>query len=89
MPLYEYSCSECLKTSEILQKVNEETPKKCPQCGASATLKKIVSNSAFHLKGGGWYKDLYASTKPAESSSPAKKADETGAKAKEKKDDLP
>lgn len=86
MPIYEYSCEQCGETSEIIQKVDEEAPKKCPQCHANATLKKIVSNSAFHLKGGGWYKDLYSSTKPEQTGS-TKKADEAAAKATDKKND--
>lgn len=89
MPIYEYFCEKCHETNEVLQKVGEEAPKKCPQCGASATLKKIVSNSAFHLKGGGWYKDLYSSTKSSETTSSSKKADDGGAKVQDKKDEKP
>ncbi len=73
MPIYEYACEKCQKTTELLQKVGEDSPELCPMCGTSGTLKKVVSNSAFHLKGGGWYKDLYSSTKASDdkgSSSP-------------------
>jgi len=63
MPIYEYICSECEEIQEILQKVEESAPKSCPKCQKSNTLSKLVSNSAFHLKGGGWYKDLYSSPK--------------------------
>lgn len=74
MPIYEYLCEHCEQTSEVLQKVDEKAPEQCPHCGEKQTLKKTVSNSAFHLKGGGWYKDLYASPKPSETSS-CKKAE--------------
>jgi predicted nucleic acid-binding Zn ribbon protein len=31
-----------------------------------AALKRVINNqSGFILKGGGWYSDLYSSTKPA------------------------
>lgn len=63
MPIYEYSCEACHKNQEILQKFDEPIPSVCPTCGAKNSLKKIVSGSAFHLKGGGWYKDLYSSKK--------------------------
>ncbi len=59
MPLYEYHCRKCGKDFEILQKMSEEPKKKCDECGG--TLEKLVSQSAFHLKGTGWYKTDYAS----------------------------
>jgi predicted nucleic acid-binding Zn ribbon protein len=34
----------------------------CEVCGGS--LERLISRTAFALKGGGWYKDLYASPKP-------------------------
>lgn len=76
MPLYEYICDQCQKALEILQKVDEEAPVSCPECHAKGSLKKAVSHSAFHLKGGGWYKDLYSSSKPAEKSGTAKKKED-------------
>jgi putative FmdB family regulatory protein len=63
MPLYEYRCVECEHLEEVLQKYNDPPPETCPSCGKTQTLSKEVSRSAFHLKGGGWYKDLYSSTK--------------------------
>lgn len=63
MPIYEYDCETCKSREEIIQKFDEKTPEECPNCHAKGTLKKVVTSSAFHLKGGGWYKDLYSSTK--------------------------
>lgn len=63
MPIYEYFCEECNFTKEIMQKVSDPAPDKCSNCHKEGSLKKIISQSAFHLKGGGWYKDLYSSTK--------------------------
>jgi putative FmdB family regulatory protein len=62
MPIYEYGCPECGHQFEITQKISEAPLKKCPECGKE-TLEKLISATAFHLKGGGWYKDLYSSKK--------------------------
>jgi putative FmdB family regulatory protein len=63
MPIYEYSCQSCGKTIDVLQKVSDPTPEACTACGAAGSLTKLVSRSSFVLKGGGWYADLYSSTK--------------------------
>lgn len=63
MPIYEYSCQSCGKTIDVLQKVSDPTPEACTACGAQGTLSKVVSRSSFVLKGGGWYADLYGSSK--------------------------
>jgi putative FmdB family regulatory protein len=54
MPIYEYQCGACGHTLETLQKISEPPLTTCPVCGAEA-LKKLISASAFRLKGGGWY----------------------------------
>jgi putative FmdB family regulatory protein len=68
MPIYEYSCSQCQKVTDVLQKLNEAAPERCPACGAEGTLSRVVSRTSFVLKGGGWGADLYASKKSAEKS---------------------
>ena len=82
MPIYEYLCEGCGNVSEVIQKLDEPPPRACPECGSSH-LAKIVSRSAFQLKGGGWYADLYASTnkepkKPEKADKPDAKAATTG-----------
>jgi putative FmdB family regulatory protein len=78
MPLYEYACKQC-GSFEVMQRISEDPVKKCPTCGAKVT--KLISRSAFHLKGSGWYATDYAkngsSSKPDESKS-------TGNETKEK-----
>jgi putative FmdB family regulatory protein len=64
MPIYEYECSQCHQTSDALQKVNDPPPETCPKCGARNTLSRQLSRTSFVLKGGGWYADLYSSSKP-------------------------
>jgi putative FmdB family regulatory protein len=74
MPIYEYACQSCGKTIDVLQKISDPTPAACTACGAEGSLSKVVSRSSFVLKGGGWYSDLYSSTKKdggSSSSSPS------------------
>jgi putative FmdB family regulatory protein len=63
MPIYEYACEKCGKLNEVLQKVNDPAPAVCDGCNTAGPLVKIVSRTSFVLKGGGWYSDLYGSTK--------------------------
>lgn len=56
MPIYEYNCKRC-GDFEITQRISEGSLKKCPTCGAKVT--KLISTSAFHLKGSGWYMTDY------------------------------
>ncbi len=76
MPIYEYQCSACSKTSEVLQKISDPTPDTCGFCGATSSLKKMLSKTSFVLKGGGWYSEAYSSSKK-----PAATSDATPAKA--------
>ncbi|MBM4279881.1 MAG: zinc ribbon domain-containing protein [Deltaproteobacteria bacterium] len=69
MPIFEYRCAACGHLEELLQKHNDPAPAECPACGKSQTMGKELSASAFHLKGGGWYKDLYSSSSPTNASS--------------------
>lgn len=61
MPIYEYRCSGCEDTFEQLQQMSDPDPEECPGCGSSE-VERLVSRSSFHLKGGGWFEDGYASS---------------------------
>lgn len=66
MPIYEYICENCGQFEHIAS-ASEKPLTICPQCsdnGKQSKATKVVSRSAFHLKGGGWYKDLYSGAKP-------------------------
>lgn len=78
MPLYEYRCSECGQVSEFRMKMSDPNPEVCPSCGSSSPLSKLISQTAFHLKGGGWYSEGYTgpSNKKAESTSETTKKDD-------------
>ena len=67
MPLYEYSCSKCHKTIEVIQKFSETPLSACPEC--AGVLTKLVSRTSFQLKGGGWYATDYKKSKPGNGSS--------------------
>jgi putative FmdB family regulatory protein len=63
MPTYNYLCTECEHELEIFQSIKDKPIKICPEC-EKETLKRLISGgSGFLLKGGGWYSDLYSSTK--------------------------
>jgi putative FmdB family regulatory protein len=59
MPIYEYECGACGRY-EVMQKITEPALKRCEKCGKP--VRKLMSQSSFALKGGGWYKDLYGSS---------------------------
>jgi putative FmdB family regulatory protein len=70
MPIYEYKCSACGQTFEKVQKFSDEPVTVC-DCGKQGSVDRLLSTPAFHLKGGGWYKDGYGSSKPGSSSAPS------------------
>jgi putative FmdB family regulatory protein len=63
MPVYEYQCKACDHEFEREQRISDRPIKKCPQCGAMKA-KRLISRTSFVLKGGGWYSDLYSSSRP-------------------------
>jgi putative FmdB family regulatory protein len=69
MPLYEYECTTCHRRTEKIQKFSDPELTVCPHCGGP--LERTITAAAVSFKGGGWYKDGYASAKPAASSSDA------------------
>jgi len=68
MPIYEYECQACGHRFEEWQKMSDEPIKVCPKC-KKRKVEKLISQTSFQLKGGGWYSDLYASSKPGSNSS--------------------
>ncbi|MEZ4236555.1 MAG: zinc ribbon domain-containing protein [Myxococcota bacterium] len=74
MPIYEYECTSCGHRFEQLVRIGADAPP-CPECAHE--VRKLVSPSAFILKGGGWYKDHYG----LKSDSSSKKSESSGASA--------
>ena len=63
MPIYEYACGACGHRFEEWQKMSDKPVRTCPKCKAKK-VEKLISQTSFTLKGGGWYSDLYAGPKP-------------------------
>lgn len=62
MPIYEYTCSKCQNVFEewVKSATDPETDScKCPLCGADSF--RMISNTSFQLKGGGWFASSYPS----------------------------
>ena len=92
MPIYDYRCERCGKTTEAIQRFVDPPLTECPKCGGP--LRKLVSAPAFQFKGSGWYVTDYARKGEAgekssaasdtgggddSSAGPAKKADSSAA----------
>lgn len=76
MPIYEYQCSKCGHQTEMWQKISDPDVGKCERCRGK--MRKLISQSSFHLKGSGWYVTDYKSSKDSEKKkSPAHTAAET------------
>lgn len=61
MPIYEYRCKKCGKEFELFQKISDPAVNTCKFCKGPAH--KLISLSAFHLKGTGWYVSDYGGKK--------------------------
>lgn len=65
MPMYEYECQACGHTFEARQKFSDAPLSVCPKC--QGDVQKLISQSGFALKGGGWFQQNYSSGSPAPS----------------------
>jgi len=75
MPIYEYHCDEC-GDFDVMQKITAKPLRKCPTC--KSRVSKLMSSTAFQLKGTGWYVTDYANKgKSSSSESSEPKADGT------------
>ena len=83
MPIYEYQCPKCQRVFEEWVKASEAHGQEpCPHCGTPSS--RIISQTSFVLKGGGWYVSDYGYRKGiSEDGAPASSApageDKTGA----------
>lgn len=83
MPIYEYRCGKCHEVFEVLQKFSDPPLKRHKDCGGAVT--RLVSQSSFQLKGGGWYASGYAKEAPKADTSSDAKAESTSNGASESK----
>ena len=83
MPIYDYYCEKCEREFEVEQRITDAPIKTCRHC-RSRRVKRLISQTSFVLKGGGWYSDLYSSSS-GKADAAEKSADApTGEKAGEK-----
>ncbi len=84
MPIYEYVCNACAHEFEEWQKINDSPVRKCPKC-SKRRVERLVSLSAFHLKGSGWYVTDYGGKKTDSSKTDEDKTSSDSKPAKKKK----
>ena len=73
MPIYEYRCLDCDHEFERMQKFSDPPADSCPSC--TGAVQKLISRSAFHLKGDGWYVTDYARKSGSNGSSSSDNSD--------------
>jgi len=61
MPIYEYQYESCGTIVENWQRISDPPMEICNSCGGK--MKKLISQSSFHLRGSGWYVTDYAGGK--------------------------
>ena len=69
MPIYDYHCSNCGQTTEVIHGIEAPAPRFCPVCGAEGTLRKAFAAPAVLFKGSGWAKKDRSSSTGARSKS--------------------
>lgn len=57
MPIYEYACERCGKEFEVQQRITEDPLTEHEGCGGA--VRRLISLTAFSLRGDGWYSDHY------------------------------
>jgi putative FmdB family regulatory protein len=83
MPIYEYRCLDCGHQFELMQKISDPPAETCTSC--SGTVQKLISRSAFHLKGSGWYVTDYGRNGSANGTTTDKNDSESSAESSDKK----
>ena len=65
MPRYEYTCPACDGVKILMRKIEERNdPVVCPfHMNAKYLMQRGFETAGFALRGGGWAKDGYASSK--------------------------
>jgi putative FmdB family regulatory protein len=86
MPIYEYQCDSCGAQRELFVRSSDAPRPTCPDC--RKRMRRVISQTAFILKGSGWYVTDYPSEarkKGMEGEKPAPATASTG----EKKESAP
>ena len=83
MPTYEYACSSCDATHDIVQKMTDPTLTECPACGEPA-LRKVFNGVGVVFKGSGFYRN---DSRPSGSSKDSPNKDSSGTSEKKSSSD--
>jgi putative FmdB family regulatory protein len=54
LPVYDYACTVCGRTIEVMHEVHDSGPLVCEVCGGP--MRKVLSAPAIVFKGSGWAK---------------------------------
>lgn len=65
MPYYEFVCPDCHRKITAFISIKEESKFKNMRCKCGKIARRIISETSFHLKGGGWARDGYDKTSKA------------------------
>jgi len=94
MPIYDYQCSACQFSDEVMRKVSASSAvEACPACGKEAFSKQLSAPS-FQLNGTGWYATDFKNSgskpkaKPKTESQPEASAEKTVTKSTDSGDNI-
>jgi putative FmdB family regulatory protein len=74
MPIYEYRCSSCGRSVEVVHSIHGTGPETCEVCGG--VMRKALTTPAIVFKGSGWAKkDARSSSTTAGAGASAKDGD--------------
>lgn len=68
MPAYDYRCTECDTTFEVVRKVGQTAEERCPECGGAT--KRVFTPVGVVFKGSGFHNTDYRK-RPSEKSETA------------------
>jgi putative FmdB family regulatory protein len=85
MPIYEYRCLDCGHQFELMQKFSDPPAETCTSC--TGTVQKLISRSAFHLKGSGWYVTDYGRNGSANGKAAGKEGSENSSQSSSESSD--
>ena len=79
MPIYGYRCEKCGHEIEVLQRMSDAPPKRCPRC--KGKLSKMMYPAGVVFKGSGYYTTDYKDAGKG-SSNGTEKGTESGSESK-------
>jgi len=82
VPTYQYTCTECGESLEVVQKFSDDALTECPAC--EGRLRKIFSPAAIVFRGSGFYRTDSRSGSSAAGNAPKETAKKDEAKSETK-----